>query len=331
MIPHQNLEGQDNAIRDTNDDATVSRLSAAQLGYLVDPFVHLFVRRPVRRSPIINRGTFIRQRALDSLVEQFLQSPGPKKQIVALGAGFDTRYFIIKSGPGAEKLKKYFEVDFPELTVKKAMSIQRHPALHNILGPKEDIRLEKGGTELIGPDYCLVGGDLREWDQVAARLIHHGLDPTIPTMFLSECVFIYIAPEVSQYILEWITREIKQAMFVLYEQIKPDDAFGRMMLKNLQERSIELKGIHAYPDLSAQENRFMGLGWQKAKAVDINELHDHWLDVTEKSRIARLEILDELEEWHLLSSHYCVSWAYKTDEPDTPWSSIDLKKAKKHT
>ncbi|KAI9031931.1 leucine carboxyl methyltransferase 2-like protein [Phycomyces nitens] len=325
MIPHQKLQGPDDAIRGTNDDATVSRLSAAQLGYLVDPFAKLFVRRPVRRSPIINRGTFIRHRALDSLVQQFLQTPGPKKQIVTLGAGFDTRYFTIKSGPNADKLAKYFEVDFPELAVKKAMSIQRHAALHDLLGSKDDIHLERGGTELIGPDYCLVGGDLREWDQVADRLIHHGLDPNAPTLFLSECVFIYIAPKDSQYILEWITREVKQAMFVLYEQIKPDDAFGRMMLKNLQERSIELKGIHAYPDLKAQEQRFMGLGWKKAKAVDINELHDNWLNRTDRNRIAQLEILDELEEWHLLASHYCIAWAYKTDDPDSVWGSIDLQ------
>lgn len=42
------------------------------------------------------KGTFIRSYAIDSIVSQFLNMPGPKKQIVALGAGFDTRYFNIK-------------------------------------------------------------------------------------------------------------------------------------------------------------------------------------------------------------------------------------------
>ena len=28
-------------------------------------------------------------------------------------------------------------------------------------------------------------------------------------------------------------------------------------------------------------------------------------------RVSRLEIFDEVEEWHLLSGHYCVSWAVK--------------------
>jgi hypothetical protein len=27
-------------------------------------------------------------------------------------------------------------------------------------------------------------------------------------------------------------------------------------------------------------------------------------------RISKLEFLDELEEWRLLASHYCIAWAY---------------------
>jgi O-methyltransferase involved in polyketide biosynthesis len=41
-------------------------------------------------------GTYIRCQAMDSLVSQFLAMSSDKKQIVALGAGFDTRYFNIK-------------------------------------------------------------------------------------------------------------------------------------------------------------------------------------------------------------------------------------------
>ena len=32
--------------------------SCVKKGYIKDDYVHLFVRRPVRRSPIINRGMF---------------------------------------------------------------------------------------------------------------------------------------------------------------------------------------------------------------------------------------------------------------------------------
>jgi tRNA wybutosine-synthesizing protein 4 len=46
----------DQAVVDTNDDAQLSKLSCVRHGYFQDAFVHHFVRRPTRRSPLINRG-----------------------------------------------------------------------------------------------------------------------------------------------------------------------------------------------------------------------------------------------------------------------------------
>lgn len=44
--------------------------SAAALQYLQDPFVKLFVKRPIRRSPIINRGEFFNNDLNDRLVKE---------------------------------------------------------------------------------------------------------------------------------------------------------------------------------------------------------------------------------------------------------------------
>ena len=53
----------DKIIQGTDQDASVSRLSAVEVGYLSDPFAKLFVpsenERRVRRYPIINRGISI--------------------------------------------------------------------------------------------------------------------------------------------------------------------------------------------------------------------------------------------------------------------------------
>ncbi|KAI8350620.1 leucine carboxyl methyltransferase 2-like protein [Choanephora cucurbitarum] len=325
------MQTNDDIVRGTNDDATISRMSAVSLNYIQDPFVHLFVKKPVRRSPIINRGTFIRCLALDSILSQFLSLAGPvKKQIVALGAGFDTRYFNIKAGhlrhqgePLSHHLSRYFEVDFPEITMKKAMTIKRRKELSALL--EGSVSLERGGMDLKSDQYCLIGGDLREWPEVSQRLIASGLDTELPTLFLSECVFIYLPPEDSNCILQWITKTMKNAMFGLYEQIKPNDAFGQMMIRNLKSRDIDLKGIHAFPDLVHQENRFKELGWQSAKAVDINKIHDSYLDPSEIARIAKLEMLDELEEWRLLSAHYCIAWAAHSVDYLKEFESVNLE------
>ncbi|KAG0191913.1 hypothetical protein DFQ28_010604 [Apophysomyces sp. BC1034] len=242
--------------------------------------------------------------------------PGQKKQIVSLGAGYDTRYFMIKSGQLdqgtslAANLSHYFEVDFPELAVKKAMTMKRHKELYQLLGSTDEIKI--------------VGGDLRRWDNVVERLVYYGLDKSAPTLVISECVFIYLAPENSNSILEWITHNMTNAMFALYEQIRPGDAFGQMMIRNLQSRNIELKGIHAFPDLTDQQRRFKNLGWDDATAVDINTVHDQYLDRSDITRMIRLEILDELEEWRLLAGHYCVVWAYKSKDAKNAFSAVQL-------
>jgi [phosphatase 2A protein]-leucine-carboxy methyltransferase len=133
----------DAAIRDTDNDAAVSRLSAVNAGYLDDPFAQYFVKRSQSRPPLINIGTFLRTWAIDELVNQFLDAPTipkdqnglHKKQILSVGAGTDTRFFRIRQvgGRRAASLHRYVEVDFPEATTKKAMTIKKRSALANLL------------------------------------------------------------------------------------------------------------------------------------------------------------------------------------------------------
>ena len=42
----------------------------------------------------------------------------------------------------------------------------------------------------------------------------------------------------------------------------------------------------------------------------------HLTSLTSHCRIERLELFDELEEWHLISAHYCMCWASKGSEFD---------------
>ncbi|UZP40840.1 hypothetical protein NXS19_008656 [Fusarium pseudograminearum] len=132
----------DSTIQGTDTDASVSRLSAVDLGYLDDPYAQYFVQSSAgpaaRRLPIINRGTYARTISLDNLIESFLsadQSTGSDstpKQIVSLGAGTDTRPFRLfasKARPGLV----YHELDFEVVTSKKLRTVQAVPALRNIL------------------------------------------------------------------------------------------------------------------------------------------------------------------------------------------------------
>ncbi|KAF9355388.1 hypothetical protein BGX26_006636 [Mortierella sp. AD094] len=319
--------------------------SAVDLGYLDDPFVRHFVKRPSRRPPLINRGSYLRTTSLNALTEQFIksaitttenskstptcssssssQSQSPvRKQIVSLGCGSDTRYFNFKRK--GLFVHKYFEIDFQESTAKKAAVIKKNRAFTDIIADP-DLKLGLGGTELYAKDYCLLSGDLREFtESIVPKLKVQGFDTSLPTLFLSECVLIYIQPRDSDAIMDWVGANMDASLFVVYEQINPTDAFGAMMLRNLKARQIELPGIHAYPSLKSQEERFLSRGWIAAKAVSMNALHES-LPESEMKRISSLEIFDEVEEWQLLAGHYCVAWAYQVKKAQSDPESENVR------
>lgn len=73
----RSAEENDRIIRQTDQDASVSRLSAVEAGYLNDPFAKLFVApaQKQRRLPIINRGQFSQSFWLGSVPKYRVQEP----------------------------------------------------------------------------------------------------------------------------------------------------------------------------------------------------------------------------------------------------------------
>ncbi|OXB38821.1 leucine carboxyl methyltransferase 1 [Cryptococcus neoformans] len=202
LPPHSPPAAQhaDDAVRLTDDDAASSRLSAAQAGYLHDPFASLLYKAPMsqpgavppqgasraRKPPLINVGTHHRTWGIDLLVDRFLQSGG--KQVVSLGAGSDTRFWRLMSRATPPDLAKYVEIDFPHLTSPKAQRIARHRKLSQYLDSpshpsaataptpttataattapmpppgQHSYKVSKGGTQLSSPLYTLIPLDLR--------------------------------------------------------------------------------------------------------------------------------------------------------------------------
>jgi [phosphatase 2A protein]-leucine-carboxy methyltransferase len=50
---------------------------------------------------------------------------------------------------------------------------------------------------------------------------------------------------------------------------------------------------------------------------------DEWVSAAERERIEKLEWLDEIEEWKLLASHYCVAWGWRGDMFNETLGSIE--------
>ena len=80
----------------------------------------------------------------------------------------------------------------------------------------------------------------------------------------------------------------------------------------VKTRGINLKTLSTYPTLQKEILRLRDCGFVSGQdAIDVNFAHDHWMGKEELSRIAKLELLDEMEEWRLLASHYCIAWGWR--------------------
>ncbi|KAF9486008.1 leucine carboxyl methyltransferase [Pholiota conissans] len=328
MFPPPRAPTGDASIRSTDNDAAVARLSAVQKHYFEDPYIRHFVPRAhlvPHRPPLINIGTYVRSAGIDTLIDQWLSiagEAGKRCQIISLGAGSDTRFWRIAAGHLTDNLKTYIEVDFPEITTKKAMAIRKSKELMSGLGDAGNVSLAQGGTALHSPRYHLLPTDLRvDPSETLEPLLCSStndddpplLDPSMPTLLLFECVLAYMPPSSSSRLLEWFVNLIKTNPdgvlgCVVYEMFGLDDAFGRVMINNLSERNITLPGVGAYPTIESLPNRFIHTGFKAARALTLKDIRKNYIASEELERISQLEFLDETEELDLVLAHYAISW-----------------------
>ncbi|KAK3306900.1 S-adenosyl-L-methionine-dependent methyltransferase, partial [Chaetomium strumarium] len=326
---------QDATIQGTDTDAAVSRLSAVELGYLSDPFARLFVQGPpTRRLPIINRGTYTRTTAIDTLVDRFLAttSPDELRQVVSLGAGTDTRCLRLFTYPNSHRNVAYHEIDFPSIMARKQAIISATPSLGTILSAPEPITTTT--TPAIAPQHpttwqchslsdstltlTLHGLDLRSLTPKSALLPN--LRPNTPTLLLSECCLCYLPPQDTTALLSFFTSHFPSLGVVIYEPILPHDAFGKTMTSNLASRGIAMPTLEAYPTPADQEKRLREAGFDKGvrtRTVDQIWEDARWVSERERERVDSLEGgLDEVEEWRLLAGHYIVVWGWRGEKGD---------------
>ena len=96
------------------------------------------------------------------------------------------------------------------------------------------------------------------------------------------------------------------------------------MVENLENRGCQLLGIHDCPTTEAQMQRMRDLIASKQRnllhveSISMNRIYSDKLnEANEKTRIERLEMFDEFEEWDLLQSHYCITLAVCSNDQES--------------
>lgn len=307
------------------------------MGYYKDDYISCFVRNANRKAPEINRGYFARVRGVEMCIEKMFQktttTSGGQCQIINLGCGFDSLYWRL-----ASPVTNFVEVDFPTVTAKKCYAIKRNkqllgklhnegespagPITWNISSPYPpfadgDIRLSP--TDLHATNYHLIGVDLRNIDELVAKLKTSEVNFSLPTIFLAECVLVYMEPKNCFNLLRALAEQFPAAAFINYEQVNMNDRFGDVMLANLRARGCTLAGVESCLSLEAQMNRFRECGWHGAKAWDMVQVYNS-LPSAERQRVERIEMLDERELLDQLFQHYCIAVAWT----GTAYQNIDI-------
>jgi len=60
---------------------------------------------------------------------------------------------------------------------------------------------------------------LRDTDQLSTKLDACGVERQLPTVFIAECVLVYMSAEKSSALVKWIAEKFANVFFVNYEQV----------------------------------------------------------------------------------------------------------------
>eukprot|EP00535_Pseudo-nitzschia_heimii_P006107 CAMPEP_0197185210 /NCGR_PEP_ID=MMETSP1423-20130617/11440_1 /TAXON_ID=476441 /ORGANISM="Pseudo-nitzschia heimii, Strain UNC1101" /LENGTH=377 /DNA_ID=CAMNT_0042636213 /DNA_START=35 /DNA_END=1165 /DNA_ORIENTATION=+ len=285
-------------------------------------------------------------RVISCFLKMKLESPAPTAcQVVVLGAGKDTSYFRCRNGillgdgvleekaQGKEATGNqqqmcnyvqrridWYEVDHVSVVEEKASLIRKS----NILKPFCPLLVKtKHGYEslassnsskkfheqldtspLSSSSYHLVGHDLR--DSPSTLLEKLDLDPTLPTLFVMECVSMYIPITQSKDILQAVSLSTETVFIACYEPILGnrrlgrEDPFGSVMERNFVKMGVvspESCLLHTRTLKDQLKKLIECDGFSRAVGCDMSSAYETIVTDAQRRRANQSEFMDEYEEW----------------------------------
>ncbi|RHY01099.1 hypothetical protein DYB36_002392 [Aphanomyces astaci] len=269
----------------------------------------------------IHRGYYLRHIAVERAVSLFLQAAtdhhgdGRPVQIVSLGAGFGTLFFRLagKTDTGHPPVRM-FEVDCDAISSQKVALLKASPS--TFFGANGQVTAtdtttlaatvhhDNGNTST----YVAFACDLGNVTLLARHLAAYGLDPTLPTLVLAECVLAYLTPEASTSLLRWTAEALAECMFVAYDPIGLTDSstFGAQLQQYFDNKGCALRSTSIMPSVQGYARLLRHVGWRCIRLGHMNAIYDALTTPTERRRVNALEPFDELEDWVLTNHHYGV-------------------------
>ncbi|KAK2806411.1 hypothetical protein FQN50_005828 [Emmonsiellopsis sp. PD_5] len=321
-------------VMETNSSSIVSKRSVERLYYPEPHFFRHFVKKPQRRSPLINRGYWLRMHAVERSIRKFLERPSDVQKVsVDIGANLmilnhlssdPLPFQFLSRDPALCSNVKFIDIDHHKLMIKKRDVINQCHALNNSLSDIE-LPLETGNVLLRSKQYVGIGCDLGDLQKLETSLkAELGLEE-VSILCTAEVSLTYMEVNLADAVIQWASKLSSDVNFCLLEQYFPDgpnNPFASTMMKHFLKLQSPLHSIHKYPTLHQQEQRFRDFGWATAKATNLWELWSEpsFLSSEQRQSLDSVEAFDEWEEFALFASHYFLLSATtrRTDSETSP-------------
>ena len=119
--------------------------------------------------------------------------------------------------PSLEGLEITIKISPMKFCVIQVLPFLNIDFVHFFLPTDGEIKLST--TDLHGKDYHLVAANLKNLKELEHKLHECDIDYSMPTIFIAECVLVYIEKNKTDELLKWITEHFSSAFFVNYEQV----------------------------------------------------------------------------------------------------------------
>ncbi|KAL8769476.1 MAG: hypothetical protein Q9209_004537 [Squamulea sp. 1 TL-2023] len=303
----------DEKVMQTNNSSIVSKRSVERLYYDEPHFFRYFVKKPIRRSPLINRGYWLRMHATEQTVLNFLREPSEKKKAVLnLGCACTGVTFI--------------DIDYPELMSRKSDMILKQSEMKNLAGHIQSDGQDIGSSSPImmrSDQYVGVGCDLRDTARLSKIFDEELQIGSCLVLCTAEVSITYMDVDAADALIKWAAK-YDNVRFCILEQMLPqgqDHPFAQKMMQHFVNLGTPLRCVQKYPLLEDQERRFILAGYHSVKARTLWHIWQDQCVIAPDLRLHlnKVEPFDEWEEFALFSSHYFMLDARKSaSSPSSP-------------
>ncbi|SCU84216.1 LADA_0D00496g1_1 [Lachancea dasiensis] len=315
----------DLAIQGTNNSSiaskrSVERLYLSKMGVnesvdepgLSREYFKFFVPKPLRRSPCINRGYWLRIYAVKSKIDAIAAATMDQRIVVInLGCGFDPLPFQLldplnKQNKQYQNRLSFVDLDYPDLLQNKKKIIESSPELTAIVGDWK--KSNRGNGIYEAEKYILAACDLNLASGFQALMSSLELeDPSVIKIFVAEVSLAYMKTSKANEIIT-ACGQLDNSHFIILEQllpVGPSEPFSKQMLKHFRKNDSPLQSVENIPTKIAQQARFQECGFPY---TNIGNMYQLWETIADnvKDQIESIEAFDELEEFFLFCHHYVI-------------------------